>query len=394
MQSSSSTAVQPTVRVDDKDGMVHVGFPDGKAAAFHGIWLRDHCRCSECFHEITKQRLVDTSSIPLDIRPSSASIAAGSSLVVQWSGPSHTSVFPLAWLHDHAYAPKLASHDVSLRRDYKLWGADLAGRLPTTPYDEIMAGDAGLAKWLNNIDEYGVGFVSGVPANPKDTEALARRVSFIRETHYGGFWDFSPNLEHGDTAYTSIALPAHTDTTYFTDPIGLQMFHLLEHRGEGGESLYVDGFRVASQLKERSRWAYDALTQIKISAHSAGDKNTLMQPTPFYFSVINLDPADGNPLQIRFNNDDRSVLDHLSAGDVRTFYAALREWTLLLRAKDNELWVRLQPGTVAMVDNWRVLHGRAAFTGFRRLIGSYHGWDDFRSRVKMVCHNGRDKDRI
>jgi hypothetical protein len=26
----------------------------------HNIWLRDHCRCSECFHPVTKQRLVDT----------------------------------------------------------------------------------------------------------------------------------------------------------------------------------------------------------------------------------------------------------------------------------------------------------------------------------------------
>ena len=24
------------------------------------FWLRDHCRCAECFHQITKQRLVNT----------------------------------------------------------------------------------------------------------------------------------------------------------------------------------------------------------------------------------------------------------------------------------------------------------------------------------------------
>jgi hypothetical protein len=34
-----------------------------------GVWLRDHCRCSQCFHPITKQRLMDTFSIPLDIQP-------------------------------------------------------------------------------------------------------------------------------------------------------------------------------------------------------------------------------------------------------------------------------------------------------------------------------------
>lgn len=26
----------------------------------HHMWLRDHCRCPECFHSITKQRLIST----------------------------------------------------------------------------------------------------------------------------------------------------------------------------------------------------------------------------------------------------------------------------------------------------------------------------------------------
>jgi len=38
--------------------------------------------------------------------------------------------------------------------------------------------------------------------------------------HSGGFWDFTSDLGHGDTAYTDLALGAHTDTTYFTDPVG------------------------------------------------------------------------------------------------------------------------------------------------------------------------------
>lgn len=31
----------------------------------------------------------------------------------------------------------------------------------------------------------------------------------------GGFWDFTADLAHGDTAYTNLALKAHTDSTYF-----------------------------------------------------------------------------------------------------------------------------------------------------------------------------------
>jgi trimethyllysine dioxygenase len=35
------------------------------------LFLRENCRCSECLHDLTQQRLVDVFNLPLDIRPSS-----------------------------------------------------------------------------------------------------------------------------------------------------------------------------------------------------------------------------------------------------------------------------------------------------------------------------------
>lgn len=43
-------------------------------------------------------------------------------------------------------------------------------------------------------------------------------------SHYGGFWDFTSDLKHSDTAYTPLPLPAHTDTTYYSQSAGLQLF--------------------------------------------------------------------------------------------------------------------------------------------------------------------------
>lgn len=31
----------------------------------HHIWLRDHCRCPECLHPVTKQRLVNTFEVSI-----------------------------------------------------------------------------------------------------------------------------------------------------------------------------------------------------------------------------------------------------------------------------------------------------------------------------------------
>lgn len=109
--------------------------------------------------------------------------------------------------------------------------------------------DKGLYKWLTNIvrifcrsymyiwlidlqDKFGFSFVSGVPATPEATEELSTRIGFIRETQCtsslakivdpglsgcvdGKFWDFTADLAKGDTAYTNLALGAHTDNTYY-----------------------------------------------------------------------------------------------------------------------------------------------------------------------------------
>ncbi len=55
-----------------------------------------------------------------------------------------------------------------------------------------MSSEEGVLRWLTKIASYGFCFVTGVPPTPTDTEALIRRIAFIRETHYGGFWGLYP----------------------------------------------------------------------------------------------------------------------------------------------------------------------------------------------------------
>lgn len=46
----------------------------------HNIWLRDHCRCSECFHAITKQRLAETFDVSINYITSRSDFGQGSKL--------------------------------------------------------------------------------------------------------------------------------------------------------------------------------------------------------------------------------------------------------------------------------------------------------------------------
>ncbi|KIO28372.1 hypothetical protein M407DRAFT_181893 [Tulasnella calospora MUT 4182] len=355
----------------------------------HNIWLRDHCRCPKCFHPITKQRMVDTFVIPSDIHPTKVeSLPEG--LEVTWPAtPPHVSLYPWSWLRQNSYDPPLASESslTEHANEKILWGSRIRESPPTVTYEEVMRDDMGVLRWLKKIDQFGFCFIEGIPPTPEDTEALCRRIAFIRETQYGGFWDFTADMKHGDTAYTNLALKAHTDNTYFTDPSGLQLFHLLSHtEGKGGQTLLADGFYVASILKELNPEAYDILTRVRVPAHAAGDNKWFYKPGPSSagYPLLTLDPRTKELVQVRYNNDDRSVVNGLAGSQVEEWYEALRAWNKCLTSHDSEYWVQLSPGTAVVVDNYRVLHGRSAFTGKRRMCGAYIGADEYRSRLRIL----------
>jgi len=90
--------------------------------------------------------------------------------------------------------------------------------------------------------------------------------------------------------------------------------------------------------------------------------------------------------QVRWNNDDRAALpiryDNQLASDV--WYDAARKWVEIIRSPECEYWEQLKPGRPLIFDNWRVLHGRSAFSGKRRLCGGYINNDDYLSRTRVL----------
>ncbi|KAI5805553.1 hypothetical protein DFH27DRAFT_551694 [Peziza echinospora] len=361
---------------------VLVPWEEGKTSTFHNIWLRDHCQCSACRHPETQQRLVDTFSIPKDIQASEVE-PQEKGLKITWKNDKHESYFSFEWLHLHSYSPRLQRY---LSPRFKLWGSEIEKAPPEVEYEEVMASDAGVAKWTSKIYTYGFCYVNGVPVTAEDTKKLVERIAHIRETHYGGFWDFTADLSKKDTAYTNIALAAHTDTTYFSEPAGLQLFHLLHHTdGAGGQSLLVDGFKAARVLRDTKPEAYRVLSNVRIPAHASGNLDVSVKPyAPF--PVFNHHPVNGELIQVRWNNDDRATMDRWddAAVEVEAFYEACREWNEVLRRREGEYWEQLVPGRALIFDNWRVLHGRSSFSGSRRLCGAYVSRDDFMSRFLVT----------
>lgn len=164
----------------------------------------------------------------------------------------------------------------------------------------------------------------------------------------GGFWDFTADMSKGDLAYSNQGLPAHTDTAYFTDPAGLQIFHCLHHPippGTGGETLLVDAFFVAEQLSENYPEAFATLSRLAVPFHASGNEGTLLRP-PISQPVFRHDHL-GRLYQARWNNEDRCVLgEGWTPDEVRQWYTAARLFEQVATSKEAEYWVKLTPGTV------------------------------------------------
>ncbi|KAI0249174.1 hypothetical protein BJV78DRAFT_1328612 [Lactifluus subvellereus] len=379
---SVDTRDLPTTSVNQHE--VFIQWDGATRSKFHHIWLRDHCRCPECFHPVTKQRLINTFEIPPDLEPIFTRPTPDGLQVVYCiptPGPAstgpHVSIYPWSWLRQNSYCPPTRQEPT----EKILWGSKIAKDPPSVAYDEVMSNERGVYKWLSRIDKFGFCFVQGIPPTPEATEDLSVRIGFIRETHYGKFWDFTADLSRGDTSYSNVALPAHTDNTYFTDPSGIQLFHLLEHtEGSGGATLLVDGFYVASILRDLYPEAHRLLSTVPIPAHAAGESAILYRAARARLEH----DAVGNLRAVRWNNADRSVLRGVPYADVPRLYEAMRTWDKLITSQDSEYWVKLSPGTAITIDNHRVLHGRSAFTGKRRMCGAYVGADEFRSRLAAL----------
>ena len=64
---------------------------------------------------------------------------------------------------------------------------------------------------------------------------------------------------------------------------------------------------------------------------------------------------------------------------------------LLRETRDarNALDITLAPGTLLIIDNCRVMHGRRAFSaGRRRMCGAYVNRDDWLSRLRVLRRDG------
>lgn len=73
-----------------------IGFADNLSSDFQYIWLRDNCQCSSCIDFQSKQKILDTVSLDLHIKPKAYNLTENGKLKIEWSD-EHKSLYEAEW---------------------------------------------------------------------------------------------------------------------------------------------------------------------------------------------------------------------------------------------------------------------------------------------------------
>ncbi|MDF0729267.1 gamma-butyrobetaine dioxygenase [Pseudomonas entomophila] len=370
--------ISPLAGAERFAGGVTVTWADGRVSPFHSLWLRDNCPCDECVYTVTREQVFQVADVPEDTQPQAASIGDDGRLRVLWDD-GHASAYDPGWLRAHAYdAQTLAEREASRPRKHR-WVADLA--LPVFEHTAVMHDDAALLHWLLAVRDTGLTQLQGVPTEPGTLLALARRISFIRESNFGVLFDVRSKADADSNAYTAFNLPLHTDLPTRELQPGLQFLHCLVNDATGGASTFVDGFAIAEALRTEAPEAYRLLCETPVEFRNKDRHSDYRCRAP----VIALD-SHGEVQEIRLANFLRAPFQ-LEAAVMPAYYLAYRRFIQMTREARFRFTQRLEAGQLWCFDNRRVLHARDAFdpaSGARHFQGCYVDRDELLSRILVL----------
>ena len=357
---------------------LEVNWSDGASRQFPLIWLRDNCSCEACLHPHTLERTFDLLSVPENLTVTSAQVTCEGGLEIFWDYDQHLSRFESDWLRRFLVEN---AEDEGSRSTPRLWNSDLVTRIPRFVHAEVMRDDEALHAWLDALLTEGVAIVTDTPHEDKEVLRVAQRISYSRPTNFGLHFEVRSEQAPINNAYTSLPLTNHTDLVNWEQPPGFQFLHCLHNEASGGESTLVDGYYVAETIHTRDPEAFQVLSTTPVDFRYHDEGRDLRARVP----IIGLD-YDGKLRQIRFNFGIFAV-QALPAEQQSSLYAAYRKFAQMLQSPEFVIRFRLEPGEVLVIDNWRVLHGRAGFdpsTGKRHLQGTYVDRDELFSRWRVT----------
>jgi gamma-butyrobetaine dioxygenase len=360
------------VLAEPEKGGLAATWSDGTTSFWPAIWLRDQCPCAQCRHP-SGQRLFEIVDLPEQPTIERIAMQGDGSVRVTWKDESHVSTYLATFLYEHNLKTPPAA-------PIKLWGADLAP-LPEGDWPSVARDPAAELAWLEAYHVHGFGLLRNVPVRPGMVAEVGDRLGFVRTTNYGKLFDVISVPDPNNLANTALGLGVHSDNPYRDPTPGVQLLHCLVSDAPGGDSLLVDGFAAAEQLRQWAPEQFELLTLVPASFRFADKDADLQARTP----LISVD-FEGRLTAVHFNNRSFAGID-VPVDMVEPWYEAYRNFAQILKQPERELIFRLAPGDLLVMQNERALHGRTAFDanlGRRHLQGCYVDKDGLESRQRVL----------
>jgi len=367
------------VKLDNDTGGITLSDGMDKSIHLHPLWIRERITSVDGFDPISNQRKYETANFPSDLTIKDVSLADNDNIDVSFSDgyQSQLSLIQiereLGWVDDKEAPPIPQSWTTSLNTRPEADWNDLDD--PTR-----------LKNMLEGFLRYGFCIMQNTPTDRDVLLELAGRFGYVRHTHWGKIFNVEMKPNATDLAYTDLALPSHTDNPYREPIPGLQFLHCLRNEVSGGLSTLVDGIAITERLAEESPEQAALLETVNVRYRYEGPAAILENWGP----MIERDHR-GIVYRIRLN----TKLDYVPALDTKTldtFYAARRRIHEL--SNDDEFQIRFpfKQGTLLMMDNYRLLHGRTGYNGkqgHRHLQGCYTDHDGVTSLYRMLANGSQ-----
>jgi gamma-butyrobetaine dioxygenase len=362
------------------DSGLDVPLGDGQTAYFNYYWLRDNCPSS--FDPETRERVFDVFGMDTAPKPSAAAIANGH-LEIAWAGSEHVTRIPLEQLTQFSRGERRADI-ANLPR--VPWHADHYGKMARFAYDDLMADKSHVRDWVGAMLSDGVALVTGLPDTDAALIDTAGLIGHVRPSYFGLVFEVKTHLKPTNLAFTSKALPLHTDLPDEDLAPGVQFLHCRANTVEGGDSLFVDGLAVAEDFRSLypEDFALLAATHVPYYCeHDAFDMRARQQ-------VIELD-VHGNISGVTISQHHADIFD-LPQRDLDRYYPAFCRFGKMMRQEEYLMRFRLNAGDCIVFDNHRIVHGRDAYSaasGHRHLRGCYIDRGEMRSTYRVLAGKGR-----
>ena len=349
-----------------------------KNIELHPLWLRERVNNQELLDQNTGQRLYDPSDLNQRLKIKRALIK-NKSLSVEFSDGIE-SVYQIEDLINEINK-NLSTKKISL------WNSKVKNK-PIFKFKLDMFNNKEGYFFLEKFYKYGFSILKNTPVKNNFVLKFANSIGVVRTTNFGTLFSVKSIINkndkrktNDDLAYTSYPLASHTDNPYRKPIPGIQILHCIKNDSKGGHSTLTDGFAVAEYLRKKHKNFFKLLTTVKIRFSYVG-KNTILENW-------------GETIELDKNNSLKRVrlsprLDYvpvLKKDQLNQFYKARSFFIKLCNSRKFMIQFKLEPGDLIIMDNYRTLHGRTAFSmnvGERCLEGCYIDHDSAESKMKYL----------